>query len=295
MIKRLLPLLAAATLLWLIPLEARELTFFVVSDTHYGLSPEGDRTIPQLVEKMNVLPGTLYPPLLGGTVGVPSGVIHIGDITNDGKKESWDRFVHDYGLTGREGVLKFPVYETFGNHDGGPTSVVRSGIRERNKQRVGLKALSSNGLHYSWDWQGVHFVCCGISPGTTVSPYDPEHSLEFLQEDLKRSSGSSAGPIILFHHFGFDKDHSLRWWSEEWRTTYYEQIKNFPILAILHGHAHRPLIYQWNGIAVYHPPHFQQKPPKETGPVTHGFFVFHITDTEISVAERKLDDSWGMT
>ena len=38
-----------------------DLTFFVVSDTHYGLSPRGDETVPLLVEKMNALPGTKYP------------------------------------------------------------------------------------------------------------------------------------------------------------------------------------------------------------------------------------------
>ena len=27
----------------------------------------------------------------------------------------------------------------------------------------------------------------------------------------------------------------------------------------------------------------------------HGFFVFHVTDAELTVAERKLDGIWGMT
>ena len=34
---------------------------------------------------------------------------------------------------------------------------------------------------------------------------------------------------------------------------------------------------------------------KKNGPVKHGFFVFHVTDVELTVAERKLDDTWGMT
>ena len=89
---------------------ARDLTFFVVSDTHYGLSPAGDRTVPLLVDRMNALPGTDYPAALGGKVGVPRGVLHLGDITNDGKREQWDMFVRDYGLTGKEGRLKWPVY-----------------------------------------------------------------------------------------------------------------------------------------------------------------------------------------
>ena len=57
---------------------------------------------------------------------------------------------------------------------------------------------------------------------------------------------------------------------------------------------HQPFIYQWEGIDVYHPPHFRQHDPKNNGPVTHGFFVFKLTEKELVVAERRWDDSWGM-
>ena len=67
------------------------------------------------------------------------------------------------------------------------------------------------------------------------------------------------------------------------------------MIGILQGHAHDSFLMQWNGIDIYHPPHFKQKGPKDSGPVTHGFFVYHITDNEMTVAERKLDDTWGLT
>ncbi len=273
---------------------ARDLTFFQVSDTHYGKSPVGDKTVPMLVDKMNALPGTPYPAIIGGKVGAPRGVIHTGDITNDGKKEQWLMFVRDYGLTGKDGRLAWPVYETIGNHDGSAGLPVRNGIRERNKSRIGLTAVSDSGLLYSWDWDGIHFVSCGISVGTTASKYDPEHSFEFLEKDLKQSIGTSGRPVIVLHHFGFDK-HADGWWSDEWRANYFALIKDINVIGILHGHSHDTSIYEWNQIDVYHPPHFKQDGPKDTAPVTHGFFVFHITDDELSVAERKLDDTWGMT
>ena len=232
------------------PAAGADLTFFVVSDTHYGLSPRGDETVPLMVDKMNTLPGTEYPAEIGGgTVGVPRGVIHNGDITNDAREKQWLMFVRDYGLTGKEGRLKYPVYETFGNHDGGPTSVVRKGIKERNRGRTGLTALSENGMHYSWDWGNVHFVSLGVSVGTTTHPYDPQQSIVFLAEDLKKNVGSSGRPVILLHHFGFDP-HSLGWWSEAWRKAYFDLIKGYNILAIIHGHAHESFIYQWNGFDV---------------------------------------------
>ena len=93
----------------------RNLTFFVASDTHYGLSPAGTQVAAALVEKMNKLPGASYPPIIGGIVGKPRGVIHIGDITNSGRQSEWDLFVRDYGLSGSDdsnaaaGVHSFEV------------------------------------------------------------------------------------------------------------------------------------------------------------------------------------------
>jgi len=271
-----------------------DLTFFVVSDTHYGLTPAGDETIPKLVDKMNTLPGMPYPDALGGKVGAPRGVIHVGDVTNDGKAASWEKFVKDYGLNGTDGRLKYPVYETFGNHDGGAKSPVREGIKQRNAKRVGVKDVSENGLLYAWDWGRVRFVCLGLSPGTTRKTYDPVNSTDFAVRDLAKNVGSSGRPVFLIHHLGFDKEHSLSWWPEEWRTQYRGAIKGYNVAGILNGHAHKSFITTWEGYDVYHPPHFRQTPAK-TGPVTHGFFVFRLAGGELSVAERKLDDTWGLT
>lgn len=69
---------------------ARDVTFFVISDSHYGLSPAGDETASALVDKMNRLPGAPYPVVVGGVAGKPRGVIHIGDITNDGRQPHWE-------------------------------------------------------------------------------------------------------------------------------------------------------------------------------------------------------------
>ena len=272
----------------------RDLTFLHVSDTHYGQSPEGDATNHRLVEEMNRIVGTAYPAALGGTVGTPRGVIHTGDITNSGKAAEWDQFVRDYGMTGHDGLLHFPVIETFGNHDGGENLPVRNGIIARNRLRAPACTVSPNGLHVSWNWDGVHFISCGISPGTTKHPYDPAHSLEFLESDLTARASDPCMPVVVFHHFGFDKDHSLGWWPEEWRTAEAAALRNHLVAAILQGHAHKPFIIRWQEFDVYHPPHLRGD-PKKSEPVTHGFFVFHITDFEVTAAERRSDGTWGIT
>lgn len=272
------------------PASARDLTFFHVSDTHYGRSATGDQGITALVDLMNRLPGTPYPTNLGGMVDQPRGVIHTGDVTEAGKPEQWAAFVRDFGLDGHDGRLRFPVFETFGNHDGGPKRPVREGIRARNSRRAGLDAVSSNGLHYAWTWDGIRFLHCGISIGTRFNPYDPEDSLDFLRAQLERGTA----PLVILHHFGFDKAHSLGWWKGDALSVYREALAGQPVLAILHGHAHEAFIDRWENRPVFHPPHFRQR-PAETGPFQHGLFVFRITDTELTVAERRLDSTWGLT
>ena len=270
-----------------------QLTFFVVSDTHYGLDWRVDAAVQALIDQMNFLPGTRLPKAAGaGIVRTPCGVIHLGDITNDGKAEQWDAFARDFGLVG-EARLAFPVYELFGNHDGGTNLPVRTGMLERNRHRAGPLTLSSNGVHYAWGWQGIRLISLNVSVGTHTNPYDPQNSLGFLRSELARLSDTRQ-PLVLLQHFGFDKRHSLNWWPEEWRTTYYETIKDYNVLGIFHGHDHETEIFRWYDIDIYDVPHIRDADVPDK-PVRHGFFVVQITSDEMVVAERKSDDTWGLT
>jgi len=269
------------------------LTFFVVSDTHYGLDCRVEPTVQLLIDKMNFLPGTPLPEKVGGgVIRTPRGVIHLGDMTNDGKAEQWAAYVRDFGLTG-EARLAFPVYELFGNHDGGADLPVRMGSLERNRSRPGITARSPNGVHYAWEWEGIRFINLNISVGTTIRPYDPQDSLGFLQEELARLK-DKAQPIILLQHFGFDRRESLRWWPEEWRKIHYETIKDHNIAGIFHGHDHETDIFRWNDIDVFDAPHIRDADATDR-PVRFGFFVVQVADGQMVVAERKIDDTWGLT
>jgi hypothetical protein len=270
-----------------------QLTFFVVSDTHYGLDWRVEATVQSLIDKMNFLPGNWLPPEAGGgMVRTPRGVIHLGDLTNDGQAGQWAAFVRDFGLVG-EARLAFPVYELFGNHDGGPNLPVRRGILERNRHRTGSPTLSSNGVHYAWDWAGLRFINLNISVGTNTHPYDPQDSLGFLNSELARLRDPQQ-PLILLQHFGFDKRHGLSWWPEAWRRAYYDTIKYRNVVGIFHGHDHETEIFRWQGMDIYDAPHLRDADVPDR-PVRHGFFVVQITGDELVVAERKLDDTWGLT
>lgn len=263
------------------------ITFLVVSDTHYRIDTLHENT--RNVRAMNAVAGTPYPDGLGlQRVATPLGVIHCGDCTNDARQWQWDTFVSDYGLTGTEGLLAYPVYEICGNHDGSRGSPVGDGIVERNRRRPGLAGLSDNGLHYSWDWGAIHFVSLGTRPGTEAHPYNPHHSLDFLKADLEKHIGNTGKAVVLFHHFGFDAAHSMNWWTDEERDKYLEAIRDYNVIGIFHGHSHVCDIYTWNGIDIFNAPHMRWDPARE------GFLVVNITPQTMTVVERKADGTWGL-
>jgi len=276
-----------------------DVTFFATTDLHYGASDTVADANRATTDFMNVLPGAAYPKEIGQFVGTPRGVIVTGDLANDGKPEQWQEFAKDYGLTGRDGRLCYPVYEGYGNHDGGlePGKATAPAIIERNKVRPGLGKVAKNGLHYSWDWDQVHFVHTNLYPGDVRVKEgrldglwnEPQHSLEFLKEDLKENVGPSGRPVFVMLHYGFEDGFSdaWGWWSAPEREAFYQAIKDYNIVGILMGHTHAAVIGKWRGIDTFNIGSGQRDP--DVGEC----FVFHITPTELTVAHR-FSDHWGV-
>ncbi len=164
-------------------LLAADFTFFGYSDTHYGAETSG---INQMVDIINSLPGTAYPASIGGVVDTPRGIIMPGDLINDGAVASkyqtqWASYVADFGVNG-DGRCKFPVFEGLGNHDVNTNLFIFNKIEERNVIRKKLKLISDisqNGYHYSWDWDGIHFVNVNLFPGSTYSRTVVKYSIIF--------------------------------------------------------------------------------------------------------------------
>jgi len=281
----------------------RDVTFFLASDTHYGLSPEVDKADGRVVEAMNLLPGTAFPKEIGGTVGVPRGVAVLGDLVNNGDGPEgpvqWRQFTSDFGVAG-EGRLRYPVYELPGNHDGGDGGVVRRGIRERDARRPGLKGASENGVSYSWDWDDVHFVSLGLFAGSegevVVSPWGrrfegtwrlPGHSIEFLKEDLAKNVGRSGRPVVLLQHYGFDV-WGMSWWSEKERQALAEVIRGYDVIAIFWGHSHVVMRVDLDAFPTF------CAGSAWSGRLPGSFLVVRIKGKRMDVAERKMD-GWGDT
>jgi hypothetical protein len=265
-----------------------DITFFAASDLHYGFTnwPPFSADISRgTLDRMNALPGQPYPAGVGGgTVAVPRGVLLIGDLTEDGSAASWSAFTNDWGLNGEQ-RLAYPVYEGWGNHDGFP-SPVPDGVKARNLSRTGISNISTNGYHYSWDWDYLHLVCLNLYPGNKASGdwSDPKNSLAFLADDLASRVGTSGRPIIIYHHYGMDS-FSTNWWSNVERSNYLQVLQDYNVIAILAGHNHDLDSVPWNGLATYN--------DGTAGKWAGDFLVVHLAENQLVLAEWTSAGAWG--
>jgi cytolysin (calcineurin-like family phosphatase) len=287
----------------------RNVTFITTSDCHYV---EPDRhnnrndANRQTIQEMNNIIRSDWPQELGGgRIDPPRGVCVLGDCIDDGDRsvagrnvsaQQYDLFRQDFGLDGTDGRLAFAVFEGWGNHDGPPIGhekhgfSFRSQLVARNQLRLArhlIGHLSDNGLHYSWDWDDVHFVQLNLYPadrqhdGVRYSPdwHNPENALAFLKQDLAQCVGDSGRPVVLMSHCGFDTD----WWfPDDWKNAY-DAARSYHVILYLYGHSGTG-IRSWG-------------PPGEThkwfcindGQTEKGFFIVQIQGDHLRTAMRYKD------
>lgn len=309
--------------------DSAPLAFFVGGDTHYlanvdaptRMAPKSAAVCGRLVDTYNRLPGTAIPAEAGcGTVGKAAGLIHTGDIIDTGDKNGsqqeqmqrteWAAFVDDYGLTGSDARLKFPVYEVFGNHDAPHgKGLALDKIIERNKKRPGVVNVAQNGLHYSWDWGQAHFINLGLIVGSDqksprVARYSALGSLDFLKDDLRDKVGNSGRPIVITHHVDVARyttpcQSTTPANSKEWDpcdvNAFYEAIRSYNVAAIFYGHTHVRNVFKWDGVS-----------PKATTGLNvfnadngshfsgdaQAFFYVEMRDKHLLVREYQTTDGW---
>jgi predicted phosphodiesterase len=301
--------------------------FFLVGDTHFRADKEATAKLDKrsaavnsrLIDVLNRLPGTDIPKAAGsGTVLAPRGVIHAGDCIDTGDKANvpmqqteWAAFTEGFGLTGKDGKLTVPVYEVHGNHDSphGNGLVVEK-IIARNKKRPGVKNVSKNGLHYSWDWNDVHFINLGIVVGQVASAtrkrrYAPLDSLDFLVSDLKGNVGASGRPVVLTHHVDMlryarplpveDKKAVGMEWDPADVKGFHDALHGYNIAAILYGHTHVRNVFRWDGSARKAEegiPVFNVDNSSHFAGTQQAFFYIEIRGNALIVREYQTADAW---
>jgi hypothetical protein len=95
----------------------RDVTFFIASDTHYGLSQieDNEKLNKDAIQILNHLAGTAFPNPEFGTVPEPRAVLVPGDLTDSSKPENFrgfaklivgphvDGYVDDFPINGANG------------------------------------------------------------------------------------------------------------------------------------------------------------------------------------------------
>lgn len=303
-------------------------SFFLVGDTHYcadevetsAMRARSVDVTGRLVGWLNELPGTAVPAEAGGgAVARPHGVIHAGDIVDNGDKgprcypmaeTEMKAFIADWGLNGGDGRLKWAVREVHGNHDSprGDGPVIPE-LKARNRRRKELKAVSKNGLHYSWDWAGVHFVALGIVVGDSpkvsrVRRYAPMGSLPFLEADLAENVGRSGRPVVLVHHVDAaryaavveDEVAVKNEWDYGDVQAFYEVLKPYRVAACLYGHTHVRNLFRWDGTrnqrAVAGIPSINTDNASHYGDLRQAFLHLEVDAKELRVREFATVDAW---
>ncbi|GAX82057.1 hypothetical protein CEUSTIGMA_g9485.t1 [Chlamydomonas eustigma] len=297
--------------------EAKVVTFLIGSDTHIGVNSTHGSTAArnsQAILEMLKTQGMEWPLQLGtGQVQPLSGLVLTGDLINDGSDVSkctsqWNQWESVYGMSLRQDSSLLPIFEGFGNHDGGNTSaehecnIVRRAVQLRNTLRSSrIRNISPGTLHYSWDWDELHLVHLNLYPGEEHefaqewmhgSWQYPEYSRSFLEADLAENVGDSERPICIFFHYGFDGYWSQLWWTDHERALFLETVSKYNVLAIFVGHTHVAMTYQWEGIDIVNSPSTVQGNDK--GPLPPSFMVAELNfDSGVFRVAQREGSGWG--
>jgi len=283
-------------------LDARDVTFIVTSDSHYITDDTSERNeaVRRTIAEMNAITERAWPePLGGGAIAAPLAVMINGDIIDDGDKRDetalqWAAYIRDFGLTGTEGLLKYRVFDGYGNHDGPPIGAEKHGfsmqaqLKDRNLKRKELGWLTElcpKDIHYSFDLEDIHFVQVNIYPADVQNEkvrynpvwHDPQGALSFMKSSLEKHVGDSNRPVVILSHCGFDTD----WWHPDDWAEFYHAIEPYKMIGYFCGHS-------GTGIRKYRPEASDgpELPVINTGQTAVGFFVVRITDDRIVAAYR---------
>jgi len=277
-----------------------DITFCMTADTHYNARWQGvdnEAGNKRVIDRINRMAGTVeYPSEFGGgSLQHPRGVVCLGDLTDNAKASDWngtetcDGWVDDYGLNGGDGRLNYPVYELYGNHDCvffSGRKAPKEGIKERNRRRKNVH-VSSNGYHYSWDWDDVHLINLNICPGGPGAP--AEDSFGFARQDIANHVGNSGRPVVIFTHYGWKYD--VDNFDE---PAFYDMVKDLNIIALFHGHWHKTEHYQWRGFSaccMNSSQRVHENPDWGNG-LFEGVGVVRITEDKLFIAENDRHGQW---
>jgi cytolysin (calcineurin-like family phosphatase) len=293
----------------------RDVTFYVVADTHNDPAPEpqafDERATARAIN--SVAHNGQWPTSIGGTatgfvggkIAPPVGVVFVGDLTGwDTAPTEIPEFRHYYEKGNSSESINYPAYLGLGNHDvdtADRTDAVADAYRAQywawiDSRHKGANApvpvgnFDAASHAYSWDIGGVHFVQVHRFAGD--SQYGLPSSLGFLRADLA-SRAADGRPVFLFHHYGMDSfGTNGQWWSDADRNAYRDALRGFNVSGIITGHTHfAEDMYIWQGLRVFQVNNAKAEINKGNNDGNGSFAIVRITDSKLDVVTcRWLDD-----
>jgi 3',5'-cyclic AMP phosphodiesterase CpdA len=199
-----------------------ELVFPVISDVH--IKKSGTIDMQKFLDALEQL---------NEQAPKQDAVVVVGDLTDNGLQEEYDRFFYLYDVKKHPQAVSLI---TIGNHD------YRNGLSEADAQK---RFLTETGMESIYDHKvikGYHFIILGPENGLTEGYYSKEQ-IKWLGEQLEQAEKDDPKkPIFVFLH------HPLKntVFGSEWSIgmngeLLYNTLKEYPQVINFSGHTHYPL------------------------------------------------------
>lgn len=158
--------------------------------------------------------------------------IGVGDLAEDG---SLIDEVRPYFLNRVPKYLgqKKPYFIAWGNHDRGPTSIIRKYADLPSKDRG--EPYNAGFGNYSFDYAGCHFICIDDDPYNEENP--ERENWDWIEKDLKAARANNPRFIFLFVHRA---PYYERWYDGEapMREHLVPLLEKYKVDVCFSGHTH---------------------------------------------------------
>ncbi|MGE5701373.1 MAG: metallophosphoesterase [Clostridia bacterium] len=200
-----------------------ELVFPVMSDIHINASGTADLDkFKTALEQMKKL------------APQQDAFAFVGDLTNNGYEEEYDRFLSMYKDYEQEQAVSL---FSMGNHD------YWNGLSVEEAQERFLEKMNKKSIYYHEVVKGYHFIMLSPEEGKTHGHYSVKQ-IEWLNEQLKEAAKDDPKkPIFVFLHQHI-KDTvygSKEWGTQDNAELLYDTLDDYPQIITFSGHSHYPL------------------------------------------------------
>ncbi|RAK18194.1 3',5'-cyclic AMP phosphodiesterase CpdA [Anoxybacillus vitaminiphilus] len=199
-----------------------ELVFPVISDVHIKKSGTIDMQKFQVaLEQLNE------------QAPKQDAVVVVGDLTDNGLQEEYDRFFSLYNVKKHPKAVSLI---TIGNHD------YRNGLSEAGAQKRFLTETGMESIYNHKVIKGYHFIILGTESRLTEGYYSKEQ-IQWLGKQLEQAEKDDPKkPIFVFQHHPIKHTVFGSEWSTEMnRELLYNTLKEYPQVIHFSGHTHYPL------------------------------------------------------